>query len=657
MGARITVEKFGNMPEVKLMLSKATEMGGFTIRILQGAVKELLLITQPEAMAKLGMRKPDGTDPDAMFDEEVFQSGKEALPAGDHPLLVEVMDQHHVFSCALCKAADCVDERCRWAKKRLCIKNGWWPPVAPEKIKQQYPVEGNYKGVEEFSESASKEFEKMKASGTAREVEVPAGFKPSYMGIVSPLGAQVKSSDVARALAVCGEHVKGQAALSAANAKFKAMEMPQIKVRLTHDVAATGLNAASPTKPFVMPQLWRALALVSKDCWMAKGDVSRFYYSFPIALGARWMFMCIFLGVLYEIVRCTFGYKLCPYYCSAFSAEFGRWMAAYGIPVAWMMDDWLTVGKTKEEARANLMALKGIMESVGFKMEAEKDGLEQKLVFLGILINSITMRLSFEPVVAKAFHKELLTYVRQLEAGGHWDDRTCKRIAGKCEWLSQVLVEGRLYIDAFYHYAYHGRDLSAHGRSQVLLYSAFWLAKLDNWANGVQTTEFPILSAGELKSNPDKVHFIQGDASGEDGQGYYHGSLADEDYEFVATAWKGDEWDFETSHAGELKTPLHFLRHTELRDVVVVVILDCLSAVWSINKGRCYERVGRVVLAEILRLCDEKGIQLVGLWVPRERNECADFLSHLAALLNRDEVSGRLSDITGPAEVREECRG
>jgi hypothetical protein len=390
------------------------------------------------------------------------------------------------------------------------------------------------------------------------------------------------------------------------------------------------VNDASPKKPFTMPQLWSALALVSKGCWMAKGDVSRFYHSFPIAQESRWLFACVFLGVLYQIVRCTFGYRLCPYYCSTFSAEFGKWLTAYGVPAAWMMDDWFTAAPTQKQVLAQMATIKRVIESTGLHLEAEKDGLGQQMVFLGVLIDSVTMRLSFEPLVAKAFHAELLTYVQRMEAGEHIPQSTCARVAGKMEWYSQVLHEGRMNIDAWHKYAVHGEALSAHGRVQVLLQSAFWLGKLSTWSRGEQTTEFPILSSSELKANPARLQILQSDISGPHGLGYYHGSLADKDYPFYAMEWDGDEWDYHTSHTGELKAPLHFLRHTKLRDVVLVWLTDCLAAAFSVNKGRCYEDIGRVALAEILRLCDEKGIQIVALWLPRERNECADFLSHLA---------------------------
>jgi hypothetical protein len=129
-------------------------------------------------------------------------------------------------------------------------------------------------------------------------------------------------------------------------------------------------------------------------------------------------------GVLYEIVL-HLGHKLCPYY-QRLLGRVGRWMA-YGIPVAWMMDDWLTVGKTKEEA-GDLMAPQGDHGLWGFKMEAEKPS-EQKQVFLGILINSIDAAV-IRARGAKGFFNKDAPLRAAPEAGRHWDDRTCKRIAG-----------------------------------------------------------------------------------------------------------------------------------------------------------------------------------------------------------------------------------
>jgi hypothetical protein len=59
-----------------------------------------------------------------------------------------------------------------------------------------------------------------------------------------------------------------------------------------------------------------------------------------------------------------------------------------------------------------------------------------------------------------------------------------------------------------------------------------------------------------------------------------------------------------------------------------------------VNKGRCDEPSGLALLARILSRCDLYRLQIVALWVPRELNELADYLSHLAFSVNRDQVSG-----------------
>jgi len=56
-----------------------------------------------------------------------------------------------------------------------------------------------------------------------------------------------------------------------------------------------------------------------------------------------------YLGVIYKMGRCAFGFTVCPYYCSAWSAEFPSWMVAQSIPCTHYMDDRLTVGALKNK--------------------------------------------------------------------------------------------------------------------------------------------------------------------------------------------------------------------------------------------------------------------------------------------------------------------
>jgi hypothetical protein len=85
----------------------------------------------------------------------------------------------------------------------------------------------------------------------------------------------------------------------------------------------------------------------------------------------------------------------------------------------------------------------------------------------------------------------------------------------------------------------------------------------------------------------------------------------------------------------------HYLKYRHASGSRILVWLtDSLSAMWSVNKGRCKEEMGLLVLEDILTMCDSYKIQLIALWVPREENVLCDYLSHLSVVMDRDEYSG-----------------
>jgi hypothetical protein len=168
----------------------------------------------------------------------------------------------------------------------------------------------------------------------------------------------------------------------------------------------------------------------------------------------------------------------------------------------------------------------------------------------------------------------------------------------------------------------------------------WWLEVLLGWELGEPSgREYPILSSSQLQSDPGLVWVIQSDASGPDGFGYHYGRLEGTGCTWISHRWC-DGYEFGSSHDGELMPLLHFLRARITGSGLLVWISDSLSAVWSANKGRCHTVRGSAVLGDILSMCDEYRVQLVPLWVPREENIEADYLSHLSTALNRREVRG-----------------
>jgi hypothetical protein len=98
---------------------------------------------------------------------------------------------------------------------------------------------------------------------------------------------------------------------------------------------------------------------------------------------------------------------------------------------------------------------------------------------------------------------------------------------------------------------------------------------------------------------------------------------------------------------GEIYALKDFLETTEQKDKILLWISDSLNAVYDINKGRCGSEEDAELLRKIFYYCDIKKLQLIAIWVPRELNNMADYLSHLSYISDRDSVSGNVADLDG----------
>jgi hypothetical protein len=75
----------------------------------------------------------------------------------------------------------------------------------------------------------------------------------------------------------------------------------------------------------------------------------------------------------------------------------------------------------------------------------------------------------------------------------------------------------------------------------------------------------------------------------------------------------------------------------------LIWVTDSMSSAYSVNKGFTRSEESSDIMHDILDQCDNQGITLVALWVPRELNAFADYLSHLAFLTCRPTVQGVVS--------------
>jgi hypothetical protein len=642
---------------------------------LRRAASNAIIAFQQSSTTSSELR-PDGNFVEEMFDPHFFHSGAAALPSGSTPLKVDEWITCHISACRHCRPGGLLLESCYFSSMARCLSNGWQPPVNPSLIQPLYPSSGNSSSILKFSTSVQKAVQKLADFGAIVPVTISspnsltsstellrlpgdADLSPlsaDRVPIISPASAVLKNSDRSRALALTAITVTDQVSLDAANAVLETKGYQPIKVRPVVNLTQSGVNSAALRKPFSYPSAADAFNLITPHCWLAHSDIASYFPHFPVARESFWLFNFLFTGILYCLVRCAFGFSLCPYYCSTFSAEIKAWLLADGIPSAHILDDWFTVGASESEAHHRLHCIIGYLTRVGFSIAHEKTAIAQRMVHLGFLIDTVSMTLSFDALNAAAFAIELRQCRTTLADGHHLPLSVVQRIAGKLNNYSEVLQAGRVRIRLWYAYAIHGTAFSLSGRSALLVDIDWWLGILDTWSNGdVMAANFPLLSPNMLASDPSAIYHITSDASGPDGYGYFHGYLSDSNPQYASRRWSSAA-DFDHSLHGELTALHHFMTNLHRQPLPATVKLllwttDAQSAALAVNKGSCRNAASLKLLTDVLDICDSYRVQLVALWVPREHNTLADYLSHLATSLNRSSVSGRIADIAASNQL------
>jgi hypothetical protein len=185
-----------------------------------------------------------------------------------------------------------------------------------------------------------------------------------------------------------------------------------------------------------------------------------------------------------------------------------------------MVDDYLVSGESQEEVKDKLKAVTALFVLVGFSLAVEKEEIGQRISFLGVLIDTQRMMLSFETVVARSMLLQLKEYVTLIEQGRDLDETAIRSVAGKLQWYSEVLQSGKVHLRSWWLYLKYRSKLSHRLRYKLIVDTKWWIRILQVWAAGqINEIEYPIISAAELKSDPRSVEVVSSDTSGTDGFG------------------------------------------------------------------------------------------------------------------------------------------
>lgn len=587
------------------------------------------------------MAKANGMDVEDMYtsNPEVFGTGRDPVPQEDLVLRPDRLEHHHRLHCLKCKHSQ---SECYFPHLLKCITHGWLPAFSGDSFIPPYEVSGNYPVTKKFSESVSKEIATMEINGVIQKCQAL-----EYQ-VIHPTGAVIKNSDKMKASTLVHVPITDQSSLNLANSLLKDLGLNPIKVRVSTDCTATGVNGASFCPRFSYPSIQDAVRILKRGCWLGAVDVGRYFNSFPWSLEMRPCMRFEWNGDLYEFIGLCFGFSVCPYYCSTWSAEFRMWMNDLQVDCTHMVDDWLFVADSLDKAKLCCENLASILEDCGFYMAIEKNVYGQSIKFLGVLLDTVNMTMRIEPVQAKGTRLMLESCLIKLRAGQPIPETDIRHLAGKLNWFSELIQSGRLHTQSWWEYLRRASSntdtlsICARLNTDIL----WWIDILRRWEEDKNDfSQYKILSANELMTDKYSIYYLQSDASGVDGFGYFHGFKDQTDLDYFSSQWNTTVPT--STHVMELTSLDCFMTRSGslTKDKVLVWITDSTSAALTINKGSCKKPEGQELLHRIYERCDNWHTELVAVWCPREENILADYLSHLSALSNRKSCEGKVSDL------------
>ena len=113
---------------------------------------------------------------------------------------------------------------------------------------------------------------------------------------------------------------------------------------------------------------------------------------------------------------------------------------------SYIVDDWFAAAPTLARCLTQMRTFSNMYESCGFTMNPAKFKYGQHIVFLGILIDSISMTVRFDPISAKSFRIELEVYLAILLADKHLTIQDIRPICGKLNWFAELVQSRWMHI-------------------------------------------------------------------------------------------------------------------------------------------------------------------------------------------------------------------
>ncbi|CAB4030534.1 Transposon Tf2-6 poly [Paramuricea clavata] len=152
-----------------------------------------------------------------------------------------------------------------------------------------------------------------------------------------------------------------------------------------------------------MDSIWTAISLMKPKCFMASVDLKDAYYSVRVSYQHQKYLKFVCKGTLYKFTCLPNGLASCPRKFTKLLKPVYSSLRQQGHVSSPYIDDSILIGDNYDECADNVINTIRLLDNLGFVPHPKKSVFipTQILVFLGFLLNSITMTVSLTPEKAR----------------------------------------------------------------------------------------------------------------------------------------------------------------------------------------------------------------------------------------------------------------
>ncbi|MCG8046809.1 MAG: reverse transcriptase domain-containing protein [Candidatus Thiodiazotropha endolucinida] len=361
-----------------------------------------------------------------------------------------------------------------------------------------------------------------------------------------------------------------------------------------------------------------AASMMTPNCYFAKVDLRSAYRSVKIstqsqkATGFKWRFGTN--EVYLRDSKLPFGAKLSPGVFHRLTQAVKRMMARRGFDlIVVYLDDFLIISESKETCAAALLCLIQLLRKLGFSIHWGKVvDPTNKITFLGIELDSITMSLRLPEEKLQSFRADLQAFLQLRRA----TKRQFQSLAGRLSWAAGVVKGGRVFLRRIFNkvsslkHASHRGLICSEVRNDLL------------WWSGFLTT----FNGRSMLLDKQPIECVFTDACNEAAGGsfgldwfYFNWSR---DLPIAASFHINEKETLAVVLAAQRWAPFWQNKH-------IIIYSDNTTTVASLNKGTSHNSVVMKCLRRLFWLSAFHNFHLTSRYIQGVRNTAADSASRL----------------------------